>query len=163
MKCKGMEPLLLATLDGRASAEEREQVADHLSLCESCARKMEEMNATWSALDELPTIEPSAWFDTRVRARMRETLPKADWLGRLPGSMRWYAAAAAVGLIVLALWIGLRPLANRPTPAKKLQTQQDFAVIQNLPVLENYDVISNFEALPDLPGAQTVSNSQQVE
>ncbi|HVB35447.1 MAG TPA: zf-HC2 domain-containing protein [Patescibacteria group bacterium] len=162
MKCEAMEALLLAAIDGRASTEERERVAGHLARCEACTRRMEQLKATWSALDALPSIEPSAWFDTRVRARMREPLPKAGRLGRLPAGLRWYLTAAA--LIALAIWISLRPPASRPAPvAKSPQNQQDFAVIQNLPELENYDVISNFEALPALPGAQSVGNSQPVE
>ncbi|HVC00169.1 MAG TPA: zf-HC2 domain-containing protein [Candidatus Dormibacteraeota bacterium] len=161
MNCKPMEALLLAVVDGRATAEERDRAGRHVAGCQACARRLEEMSATWSALEELPAVEPSAWFDTRLAARMRESQPKAGWLGRLPKGMRWIAVAAA--LAAMAIWISLRPPAGRPAPATSPQNQQDFAVIQNLPELENYDVISNFEALSALPGAQTVDHSQQME
>ncbi len=161
MNCKPVETLLLGVVDGRATAEERDRVSGHVATCEACARHLEELGATWSALDELPTVEPSPWFDTRLAARMREPLPKTNWLGRLPAGMRWIAVTAA--LVAMAVWISLRLPAGRPAPAPNPQNRQDFAVIQNLPALENYDVISNFEALSALPGAQTVDHSQQME
>lgn len=161
MNCERMEPLLLAVIDGRATVEERERVNDHAAHCGHCARRIEELNATWSALEGLPAMEPSAWFDARLRARMREPQPKVSRFGRLPGAARWTAAAAA--LVAVALWIWLRPPVGRRAPAVSTQNQQDFAVIQNLPELENYDVISNFDALSALPGAQTVNASQQME
>lgn len=161
MNCHGMEASLLTVVDGRATAEEREQVAKHVAGCSTCARRLEEMSATWTALDGLPAIEPSAWFDARLRARMNEPLPKRAWLGGLPVSVRW--GAVAVALAALTIWISLRPQVARRAPTASVQSQEDFAVIKNLPELENYDVISNFEALSALPGAQTVANSNQME
>jgi anti-sigma factor RsiW len=161
MNCERMEALLLAVIDGRATPEERERVSGHVVGCATCARRMEEMTATWSVLSELPAVEPSAWFDARLRAWMSEPAPKSSLLGRLPGGLRWVALAAALGAV--ALWISLRPPLRRPVPAPSAQNQEDFAVIKNLPELENYDVISNFEALSALPGAQAVNTSQQME
>jgi anti-sigma factor RsiW len=158
MNCEKMESLLLAVVDGRATSEEQERVAAHAAACPSCAQRMEEMSAIWAGLDSLPSVEPSPWFDARLRARMSEPLPKTPWFVRLPSGARWAAVAA---LVAVALWVSLRPAMRRPAPAVTAPTQQDFAVIKNLPELENYDVISNFEALSALPGAQTVSGDQQ--
>lgn len=160
MTCHRIEPLLLSVIDGRATPEERERVDAHVAVCSGCARRLEEMRVTWSALDTLPAAQPDPWFDARVRARMREPLPKVGSHGRLHGGMRWAALAA---LVAMALWVWLRPPVQPPAPATNAQDQRDFAVIQNLPELENYDVISNFNALSALPGAQTVDGSQQVE
>jgi anti-sigma factor RsiW len=160
MNCERMGALLLAVVDGRATAEERELVNQHVAGCAGCARRMQDMRATWSALDAMPTAEPSPWFDARLRARLREPAPKRVRLGWLPGGARWAAMAALV--VAIAIWISLRPPVQRPAPAAATENQ-DFAVVKNLPELENYDVISNFEALSALPGAQTVGNPQQAE
>lgn len=160
MNCEKMDALLLAVIDSRATPEERERVMAHAAGCGICARKLEELQATWSALDTLPSVEPSAWFDTRLRARMNELPSRRGWTGWLPAGLRWAAVAA---LVAATLWFSLRPPERRPAPAVTAQTQQDFAVIKNLPELENYDVISNFDALSALPGAQAVNNSQQTE
>jgi anti-sigma factor RsiW len=160
MNCERMGVLLLAVVDGRATPEERERVSAHVAGCEVCARKLDEMGATWSALDALPTADASAWFETRLRARMAEMPAGHNWAAWLPGSARW---AAVVALVAIALWFSVRPPILRRAPATNAQSQEDFAVIKNLPELENYDVISNFEALSALPGAQSVGNSQQTE
>lgn len=160
MNCEPVEALLLAVVDGRATAEERELVNQHVASCAGCARRMEEMRATWSALDALPAAEPSPWFDAQLRARLRDPAPKRSRPGWLPGGARWAAMAALV--VAIAIWISLRPPVQRPAPTATTENQ-DFTVVKNLPELENYDVISNFEALSALAGAQTVGTPQQAE
>ena len=158
MDCERIEASLLAVIDGRAASEERERVEGHLAVCGACARRMEQMRAVWSDLESLPAIEPSPSFDARLRARMAGQPAPSGLFGWLTGNMRLIAVVAA--LVAVAVWITLRPAIQRPAPTSG-QTQQDFAVVKNLPVLENYDVVSNFDVLSDLPGAEDTSTQSQ--
>lgn len=47
-------------------------VAEHLSACTECATELKELRATFAALDTWTAPEPSAYFDTRLHARLRE-------------------------------------------------------------------------------------------
>jgi anti-sigma factor RsiW len=162
MKCERMESAMLAVVDGRATAAERERVETHVAGCGACARRMEEMRAAWSALDQLPGLEPSPGFDARLRARLGEQPAHSRWLGWFPGNLRLVAAVAA--LVAVAVWISLRPpmrSSSRTPVAAEAPSQEDFTVVKNLPVLEDYDVVANFEALSALPGAQAASKTSQ--
>lgn len=153
MNCERVEAALLAVVDGRATREERERVAEHAAACNACARRMEQIRAVWSELDRLPEIEPSPAFDARLRTRLAEEPGRPRLFGWMAGNMRWLAVAAA--LVAVVVWFSLRPMARRPAPQAPAESnQEDFSVVKNLPVLENYDVVSNLDVLSDLPGAQ---------
>lgn len=161
MNCERIEASLLAVVDGRATNEERERVAEHAIACTACARRMEQMRSVWIDLDSLPAIEPWPSFDARLRARIAEQPARSRFLGWMTGNMRLVAVAAA--LVAVAVWFSLRPALQRPAP-ETAQSQQDFAVVKNLPVLENYDVVSNLDVLSDLPGAeQAAAQPQPIE
>ncbi len=164
MNCQRIESALLAVLDGRATAAEKEQAAAHIAQCADCARRMESLRDAWNALDHLPAIEPSPLFDARLRARLAEeaVAPRPRWFAWPLAHLRLVALAAGL-VAVTAVWLSVRPAAVLPTPARE-QSQQDFAVVKNLPILENYDVLSNFDALTALPGAQQdASQAQPME
>jgi anti-sigma factor RsiW len=152
MNCERIEAALLAVVDGRATREERERVAEHVAACAACARQAEEMRAVWSGLDRLPELEPSPSFDARLRARLAEEQNRPRLFAWMAGNMRLVAVVAA--LVAVAAWFSLRPVAQRPAPQAAAQSQEDFSVVKNLPVLENYDVVSNLDVLSDLPGAE---------
>lgn len=44
---------------------------DHLASCTSCRTELEELQATMALMDAWTVPEPSAFFDTRVKARLR--------------------------------------------------------------------------------------------
>src|SRR5947208_15120339 len=47
-------------------------VDEHLRACDDCAAKLAQLRQTMSLLDEWQSPEPSAYFDARLRARLRE-------------------------------------------------------------------------------------------
>ena len=94
-----------ALLGASASAE----VQQHLETCASCAREWKEFASTMALLDEWEAPEPSPYFETRLRARVREEaeVPVSFWqrfLAPLASfSHGWRAAAvSAMGVIVIA-------------------------------------------------------------
>jgi len=48
------------------------EVSKHLESCAGCAGKLNELRQTMAVLDEWQVPEPSPYFDTRLRARLRE-------------------------------------------------------------------------------------------
>jgi len=79
MKCKEiceLMPDLAAGLDAVTP-----EVNEHLESCVSCAGKLNEFRQTMALLDEWQAPEPSAYFDVRLQARLREEAarPPAGW------------------------------------------------------------------------------------
>ena len=146
MSCERMESRILGYVDGRLKESERLEVEKHIANCAPCRLRAEEFSAVSGLLDELPLIEPSPEFDTRVHALVAaEPEPKASWWAWLHFSPR--IALAASFLLVMALYLGYR--SNPVQPA--IVEGGDQAMLEDLPVLEDHDVLQNFEPLKDLP------------
>ena len=58
---------------------------EHLSACPACSAEWSELQATFAALDEWSAPEPSAFFDARLHARLREAVaaPSEGFLERV--------------------------------------------------------------------------------
>jgi hypothetical protein len=154
-----MESRILGYVDGRLKESERLEVEKHLAECAPCCLRVNEFSAVAGLLDELPLIEPSPEFDTRVHARVAaEPQPKASWWEWMRVSPR--IAFAASMLLLMALWLGYRT----GTPIAPSIPNDDQAMMQDLPVLEDHDVLQNFEPLRDLPSpvqSEDASDSQR--
>lgn len=148
MNCERMETLLVAWLDGRAAAGEREAVEAHIAACDACRHRAEEFRALWAAMDEAEVLEPSPAFDARRRRRIEaEPRPRLfGWLLPAPG-----AALAFVALLVAAVWISTLTPAPVADERVALRQEEEFKMIRDLGVLENYEVLANFEVLAELP------------
>ena len=145
MSCERMESRILGYVDGRLRESERLEVEKHIANCAPCRLRVEEFSAVSGLLDELPLIEPSPEFDTRVHALVAaEPEPKASWWAWLHVSPR--VALTASFLLVMALYLGYH--SNTAQPALP---NDDQAMLQDLPVLEDHDVLQNFEPLKELP------------
>jgi len=95
MSCERMESRILGYVDGRLKESERLEVEKHLAGCAPCSLRVHEFSAVSGLLDDLPLIEPSPEFDTRVYARVAaEPQPDQQPLG--------IAIAQLHGLYILA-------------------------------------------------------------
>ena len=139
-----METRMMAYVDGRLKENERAEVEKHLASCAACKLRVNEFRAVNELLGELPQIEPSPAFDTRVRARVAALPTKKSWWAWIAPSPR--VAFAASMLLLATVWIG-----TRSTTVPVIPPPDEAQIDQNLPALENYDVISDFGALSDLP------------
>ena len=161
MSCERMESRILGYVGGRLKESERLEVEKHLAECAPCCLRVNEFSTVSELLDELPLIEPSPEFDTRVHARVAaEPQPQADWWAWMHVSPR--IAFAASMLLLMALWLGYRA----GSPITPSIPNDDQAMMQDLPVLEDHDVLQNFEPLKDLPSpvqSDDDSDSQQPQ
>src|SRR6266508_2531126 len=105
MKCNEIRELLPDLAAGLAAAEP--EVNLHLRSCNECAGTLAEFRKTMALLDEWQAPEPSAYFDVRLQARLREESTKQP-----SGWLNWFrrpvmAASMAVVLVagVSVFWI----------------------------------------------------------
>ena len=147
-------------LDGRASAEERSTVEAHLKSCGACRERAEEFRRLWDVMAEVPGVEPSFGFDTRLRQRIAAEGRPRFWTWLMPSPR---LAAAVVALVGLSVFVSVQP--NKPLEVGNSTTnsEEQFRMIKDLGVLENYDVLSNFDALSDLPSVQATSQAPQQQ
>src|SRR5579864_2825352 len=161
MKCENISKELIAYLDRRANSAERLMVEEHLAECALCHARAEEFRKLWSAMDEMPVIEPSLGFDARVRERVAAE-PARGWVGWLVPQPR--PAFSMAFLLLLSVWVARFPV--QPVAVNTVATaqQEDFNAIKDLGVLENYDVVTKMDALSELaPAASEQQAPSQKE
>lgn len=121
MTCGSFQALMPDLLLGSAAAPAvtdpliPADAARHLEECEQCKRDWSEMRATLKLLDEWHAPEPSAYFSTRLAARLREEKqsPAPGWFGRMRthlgfgGGLRLRPiAAGALGIVFVLAGFG---------------------------------------------------------
>lgn len=102
------------------------ETAAHLSTCQECQAEWTELRATFDLMDEWTAPEPSAYFDARVQAHLREAVrsePATAWERLLVAlhlntGRRFMPALAGAFLFLLLLGGGtVATLWNHPNPA----------------------------------------------
>lgn len=124
----------------------------HLRSCASCARELESMRRTMALLDEWEAPEPSPYFDSRLRARVREAAAEPrSWLQWLRGP----AIALALALLMVVSIALFRNAPNheivnspKPNPPNVVQTGTAIGDLQELE--HDGDMYATFDMLDDL-------------
>jgi len=141
MSCNEVqEQFLELTTPGSAALPE---VAEHLATCATCASHLESLRKTWALLDEWQAPEPSAYFNTRLQAKLREERlnPKrAGVLGWL--RLRWQPVAAMALTLALAIGITLYNTSAPPPPKASVT-----GAVSDLQALERNSDVYNFDLL----------------
>ena len=150
MTCKEVREYMLDAAQGSPVAE----LDDHLKSCVSCARELESMRQTIALLDEWEAPEPSPYFDSRLRTRIREAaVEPRSWLEW----MRKPAIAFALAVLMLASITIFRnapdhQMAANPKPNLASLVQRGTAVSDLQELEHNGDMYANFDMLDDLGG-----------
>jgi anti-sigma factor RsiW len=150
MKCGNIrEQLMELVLSGPELASPA--VREHLANCSACAEEVASLRETMSLLDEWQAPEPSPYFSTRVRARVREERANQSvgWLAwlRRPAVMTAAAALLAVGVGMLegAHWkTDHQGKGPGPRGTVTVSAVSDLQYLDN-----NADLFSDFDALDD--------------
>jgi anti-sigma factor RsiW len=149
MNCNQVREHLLDVEAGRTPPA----VAEHLRACSACAAELASLRQTMSLLDDWRVPEPSPYFDTRFRARLREK-PAAP--------VGWFAALrkpvlALAAMLVLAATVMIhggrqvrRPLQVAANTEVKVVAQPGTAVGDLQYLDRNHDLLANFELLDEL-------------
>ncbi len=107
MKCEKLrEEFMEAALGTPPSVSLKLQ--EHLESCPACAAKLDSLQRTMTLLEEWQTPEPSAYFNTRLQARLREeaAAPARNWLAWLRRPVLAGTAAVLIALGVGMLEVG---------------------------------------------------------
>ena len=160
MNCHQIHELLpdLATAAGREAAPP--EIASHIASCSDCAGRVREFQKTMALLDEWQAPEPSAYFDTRLQARLREEMarPQAGWLNWLQRpawamSLATVLFAGAIGLGVAvsqkSYIVQTGSIATKP-PSLGVPVQPGTAVADLQALDRNDDLYADFDMLDDL-------------
>jgi anti-sigma factor RsiW len=130
------------------------EAQEHLRSCSACAAELASFHQTMSLLDEWQAPEPSAYFNTRLMARVREeaAAPARGWLAWLRRPM--VAVAAAV---LMALGVSMLEIDHFNQDHNTFATNNDGSVrvvsapgtaVGDLQYLDkNADLFSEFDAL----------------
>jgi predicted anti-sigma-YlaC factor YlaD len=146
MTCKEAREYLLDAAQENAVAG----LDEHLSSCASCAQELESMRQTMALLDEWQAPEPSPYFTSRLRARVREAAAEPrSWL-------EWLRKPAVALDLALLLVVSIAIFRNAPdheiarktTPPSAVQTGTAVSDLQELE--HDGDMYANFDMLDDL-------------
>jgi anti-sigma factor RsiW len=101
--CTGMDAELANLLLDPAGAPA--EVQSHLAGCDRCRRELDELRAAMALLDTWEGPEPSPYFLTRLKARLREEreAEPASWFARLRASFAYGSATHVRPLAAMAL------------------------------------------------------------
>jgi predicted anti-sigma-YlaC factor YlaD len=160
MNCNQIRELLpdITTSAGMGAATP--EVENHIASCAACAAHLREFQKTMALLEEWQAPEPSAYFDTRLGARLREEMarPAAGWLGWLRRPA-WAMSAAGVvlaGALAVAIGMGGRSYIyvseTMPTkpPSLSLPVQPGTAVGDLEALQRNDELYADFDVLDEL-------------
>lgn len=148
MKCNDIHELLPDLAAGLAAA--KPEVNDHLRSCAGCAETLADFRKTMALLDEWQTPEPSPYFDTRLRARLREEAAKQP-----AGWWAWARRPAMAVSLAVAIVAGVslhRMGEKGSNPPPTLANIQPGTAVGDLQALDkNHDMFTDSD--PDTDGS----------
>jgi predicted anti-sigma-YlaC factor YlaD len=151
MKCNDIREMMPDLAAGRNAATP--EVNDHIHSCAGCEENLKQLRQTMALLDEWQAPEPSPYFDTRLRARVREEAAKQP-----VGWFQWMRRPALAVSLALVMVVGITlfqndagkppigpPVAEIGTAVGDLQ-----ALDKNQDLYSNFDVLDDLEVQPDV-------------
>lgn len=162
MKCDEVRETMLGL--AAEPMEPSAEMQEHLQACAPCAAQLQEFRQTMALLDEWEAPEPSAYFDTRLQARLREEkiaegARARGWFGWLPRP-----ALAAVAALVVAVGVGVvimhRPIPGGGNVVVESSVQRGTAVGDLQTLDSDDDLYANFDVLDDLDSQQNPPTNQ---
>jgi len=150
MKCENIrEQFMEVVLSGPETASR--EVQEHLRTCAACAEELVSFQQTMTLLDEWQAPEPSPYFGSRLRARVREdaSVRTAGWLAWLRRPVVAAAAMVLVGVGVSLLEVGnFKDHSTMASNDSVVRTNAPSTAVSDLQYLDkNADLFSEFDAL----------------
>lgn len=140
--CKTCRTALADLLLDESYAAAHPELTEHMASCVECRNELEELQATFTLLDDWAAPEPSAYFDSRLHARLRETQalePEGFWARTrafLTYSTGHRLRPALAGALVVAVMLAgggtFAGLYQRNTPVAQVSpTVNDLKLLDN--------------------------------
>ena len=151
MNCERFRDQMLDALQGTTPAE----LEEHARACGACAQELQTLKQTSALLEEWHAPEVSPYFDSCLRARLRE---------QAAAPVGWWAwlrkpARAATFAILLAVGVGLLDLSKPQTEVPQgtvavgpqTQAHPGTAVADLQTLDQNQDLYADFDLLDEIP------------
>lgn len=161
MDCRTFHKLHVAYVDDTLSAVDTAEVHAHVARCASCARHDTMVRRSLLLVRNLPTIEPSLDFNSRLNAKLREIGPAGAMSQRPEPFRRFHWLTAAVATIATIGTLGVASL-EFMTPPPQLALAPVVASRpkpQPPPVANSAIVTSASIGLPVWPTVMTVDQA----
>jgi hypothetical protein len=142
--CKTCQTQLPDLLLEPEYASEHPELALHMAECGNCRLELEELRATFALLEGWTVPEPSPFFDSRLRARLREAQEAAPegfwertkaWIQFSTGrSFRPALAGALAAVMIMAgagTFVGLHTGSVTQAPVASSATVNDLKILDN--------------------------------
>ena len=153
MKCNNLHELMPDLAAGVEAVTP--EVNEHLQSCAGCAGKLNEFRQTMALLDEWQAPEPSAYFDVRLQARLREEAARQP-----SGWWQWFRKPALAVSLAVVMVMGITLIqrdVSHPVSGLNATAIGPGTAVGDLQALDrNDDLYSNFELLDDLQVQQDV-------
>jgi hypothetical protein len=155
-ECKSCREHLADLLLDESYAVAHPAVAAHLAACGECAAELAELKTTFAVLDHWTAPEPSPYFDTKLRARLREAAaaePEGLWermrsfLLFSTGRRLRPALAGALALVMVAGGGSLFLFPSTQPPVAASPTVNDLKILDN-----NSQALQQMDQLLDSSG-----------
>jgi anti-sigma-K factor RskA len=145
MNCHEVREQMLEMMTG----ENPPQAVAHLRGCEACANELASLRSTMALLDEWQAPEPSPYFDTKLRARLKaEPEPAQGWRQWLLPLTGWKPAMAVALAAVMMVGITVYKQAN--VIVEPPQVIQPGSAVSDLQKLDkNQELYASFDLLDD--------------
>ena len=133
------------------SGENSPQAAAHLRGCQACSNELASLRSTMALLDQWTAPEPSPYFDSKLRARLKsEPEPARGWQRWIAPLTGWKPAMAVALAAVMVIGISVYK-----TPAPPNQTDAGLVIqpgtaVSDLQKLDkNQELYASFDLLDD--------------
>jgi anti-sigma factor RsiW len=148
MNCNEVREEMLLMVPGESSP----QAAAHVRSCEACARELASLRSTMALLDEWTAPEPSPYFDSKLRARLKsEPEPVRGWQRWMAPLTGWKPAMAVALAAVMAVGISVYKTPAEPPQVDKgpVVVQPGTAVSDLQKLDKNQELYASFDLLDD--------------
>ena len=163
MNCQTIQDRLTDYITHQLEPNEQQAIEAHLDQCADCQASLQEIEATWQALGQVPRKEPSPLLRQRFYTMLQHETEKTSWLKRVQqffdsaahGWMPQIATACAVFLIGIFVGYGIHD--NRANNSQILQLGQQVQSMKQMMSISMLQKKSSFDRM------EGVSLSTQVE
>jgi hypothetical protein len=147
MNCQEARQEMLLMTPGESSPT----AAAHLRGCEACAKELASLRSTMALLDEWTAPEPSAYFDSKLRARLKsEPEPARGWLRWLAPISGWKPAMAVALAAVMAVGVSVYKTPPEETTGYQTVPPVPGTAVSDLQKLDkNQELYASFDLLDD--------------
>ncbi len=104
MKCSETQKLISPYIDGELAASEKQELEDHLKVCEKCRIEMEEMQELRQLFVSEEKFDAPQGFHTRVMASVNTSAPRK--FAGIPIPLRLAEAGLVLALIAVGVVSG---------------------------------------------------------